>query len=467
MKTVARIENLSIIKNNHILQSTISFNWNQGEQWCVTGPTGSGKTTFLKTLAGLIYPKTGDIKFPILEDIRRNTEAKILISDMIAFVPQEIKIPSGFIQDLYYQRRYQAAEQDEIPTTFDVLMSVAKEDKDLVEHAAKQMNLTKHFDQAFVQLSNGQTRRLMIAIALLKKPKLLLLDNPYTGLDKSARMSLNKQLNQLIKNGVHIFIAAHEHELETMKFVTNILQLNALMPNFTRKHEYPFDQSVKQSEEKIIEMNNIKVAYGKRVVLNVNSWEVKAGEHWVIQGANGSGKSTLLALIIADHPQVYANDIQIFGKKRGSGESIWDIKKRMGYFSPELLRYYSKLPTAEQVIATGWNNIIGQIKTINSEQKKKVLELAKWLGIDSLLDIRFGDLSLGQQKMVLIARAMIREPEVLILDEPLQGMDAECRDHFKLKIAQFSINRTVLYVTHDEEEIPIGKWKKLLLKENL
>ncbi len=139
------------------------------------------------------------------------------------------------------------------------------------------------------------------------------------------------------------------------------------------------------------------------------------------------------------------------------------MKRRIGFFSSELLRYFSKLPTAEEVIASGWNDITGQIKKMNGEQRESVKELTDWLGITALLQIRIGDLSLGQQKMVLIARAMIRNPEILILNEPLQSMDAEWREHFKSRFNEFTNSRTILYVTHDIEEIPDGNWKTLKL----
>lgn len=463
-ESIAIIQNVLIKKGGRELQAPISFVWEAGQQWCVTGPTGSGKTSFLKIISGISFAIGGKITFPFLEKIKNASDQQIFISDMIAFVPQEIKIPAGYIEDLYYQRRFQAAEQDDIPSTGEVLLRAAHYKEDLVREAAALMNLTALLEQPFVQLSNGQTRRLMIAVALVKQPKILILDNPYTGLDQETRLALNEQLKVLIAHGIHIFMAAHEHELSSVDFITNTLELQPVVEIKSRE-ELPlrFSGSFEKSSEEVVKMHQIQVKYGERIALKVPEWIVKPQERWVIQGKNGSGKSTLLSIIMADHPQAYANEIYLFGKKRGSGESIWDVKRRMGFFSPELLRYFEQNLTAESVIASGWSDYVGQVLALTPERKEQVAEISDWLGITSLLPVSMGDLSLGQQKMVLIARAMFRNPELLILDEPLQGMDAAWREHFKKKIDQFSQNRTVLYVTHDAEEIPAGEWHVLSL----
>lgn len=464
---IAIIQNLIIKKGVRDLQLPVSFIWEKGRQWCVTGPTGSGKTTFLKILSGISFTTGAKIEFPVLEKMKQTSGKQLFISDMIAFVPQEIKISAGFyIEDLYYQRRFQAAEQDDIPSTKEVLLRAANEDEARVEEVAKLMALTSLMEQPFVQLSNGQTRRLMIAIALVKQPRILILDNPYTGLDQETRVALNEQIRVLIENGIHIFMAAHEHELPLIDFVTDILRLQPVMQLQRLNKPLPviYQTQVNPSDTKaVIRMENIEVKYGEKVVLKIHYWEVNKSERWIIQGKNGSGKSTLLSVIMADHPQAYANEIYLFGKKRGTGESIWEIKKRIGFFSPELLRYFEQRLTGEEVIGSGDNDYIGQVSAMTRSRRLQVAELAEWLEISSLLNISMSDLSLGQQKMILIARAMFRNPEVLILDEPLQGMDTEWREHFKQKIDEFAQNRTVLYVTHDSEEIPGGEWQILSL----
>jgi molybdate transport system ATP-binding protein len=304
----------------------------------------------------------------------------------------------------------------------------------------------------------------MIAVALAKQPKILILDNPYTGLDHEARNLLNYQLKLLVQKDIHIFIAAHEHEIPSIDFVTNILRFQKVFSIQNNNHlPLEFKNPIINLSKKVIQMSNIQVKYGTKTVLKIPEWIVQPLERWIIKGKNGSGKSTLLSVIMADHPQAYSNNIELFSNKRGSGESIWDIKKRIGFFSPELLRYFDMNLTGEDIIASGWNEIIGQVSKPSNEKLQLLKELVNWLGISDIIPSKLGELSLGQQKMILIARAMIKNPELLILDESLQGMDIEWREHFKQKIDLFSQSRTVLYVTHDQEEIPSGHWNTLQL----
>lgn len=457
-------QDLLIKRGERVLQKPISFTWKQGQQWCVTGPTGSGKTTLLQIISGLTYVSEGFISYPFLEGLKESADRQVFLSDIVAFVPQEINVPSHYIEDLYYQRRFQAAEMDSIPSTYSILLNVAQGKVELVYEASKLMGLSDLLDQPFVQLSNGQTRRLMIAVALVKQPKLLILDNPYTGLDQEARLKLNAQLKILIRHGIHIFMAVHLHELPIIDFVTNTLELDEVMEiKSDRVMPGEYARELLRNKGEVVKFNGVQVRYGEKVVLDIPHWVVNYSDRWVIQGKNGSGKSILLSLIMADHPQAYANEIYMFGNKRGVGESIWEVKKRIGYFSPELLRFFSKNMKVAMVIASGQSDFVGKVSKYTAEQKSQVESIAYWLGIDSLLSLRMGDLSLGQQKMVLIARAMMKKPEMLILDEPLQGMDVDWREHFKSKIDEFAKNRTVLYVTHDIEEIPDGEWQVLNL----
>ena len=466
MSEIIIADQIQVKRGIRVLQTPISFTWRKGEVWCVTGSTGSGKTTLLKMLAGLLYPSEGSLIYPIWEEIKKNGQHVPFISDLIAFVPQEIAIPTGdYIADMYYQRRFQATQQEDIPCVREILLNQCRRDEALVTSVLKQMGLTEMADQAFVQLSNGQTRRLMFAIALVKKPTILILDNPYTGLDQQARMDINEKLKNLANHEINLFIAAHEHELELMDFVNQVIQLNPVMPPHLSNTQMPekYSLPLRFSNTEVLRMHHIRIAYGEKVILKLDEWQVKPLERWVIQGKNGSGKSTLLSVIMADHPQAYANEVYLFGNKRGSGESIWDIKKRIGYFSPELLRFFELNHSVDEVIASGWSDYIGNVPPLNEERSIQVTELVQWLGIEELQNLTLGDLSLGQQKMVLIARAMFRNPELLILDEPLQGMDIKWREQFKQKIDEFSRNRTILYVTHDKDEIPGGSWKYLNL----
>ncbi|HXB10154.1 MAG TPA: ATP-binding cassette domain-containing protein, partial [Puia sp.] len=205
-----------------------------------------------------------------------------------------------------------------------------------------------------------------------------------------------------------------------------------------------------------VRMTNTTIRYGDALILDKINWEVKKGECWNVSGPNGAGKSTLLSLITADNPQAYANEIWLFDRRRGSGESIWDIKKRIGFVSPELHLYFDTGATAFDVVASGLFDTIGLFRALNEEQETLV---SLWMRLLSLWDLRsrrLVQLSTGQQRMVLLARALIKNPPMLILDEPCQGLDDEQTERFRALIntACNVFGTTLIYVSHYRQELP-------------
>jgi molybdate transport system ATP-binding protein len=247
------------------------------------------------------------------------------------------------------------------------------------EKTISALNLQHLRDKQVIKLSNGETKRLMIATALLKNPTLLLLDNPLTGLDVATREYFNTLLTEISASGITLVMATSAHEipdiinnvavlengavsktLDKQQFLAD-LESNPEKPNVdaealcslihtnTQPHNYA----------KIVAMNNVMIRYGKKTILNHINWQINPGERWALLGPNGAGKSTLLSLINGDNPQAYANDIVLFDKKRGSGESIWDIKSKIGFVSPELYQYFPTDNSCLQVIESGFYDTLG------------------------------------------------------------------------------------------------------------
>ena len=185
-------------------------------------------------------------------------------------------------------------------------------------------------------------------------------------------------------------------------------------------------------------------------------WTVRKGEHWSLSGQNGSGKSTLLSLVCADNPQSYACDISLFGRKRGSGESIWDIKRRIGYVSPEMHRSYKQNIPALQIVASGLKDTVGLYVRTNEVEKEQCLKWLGILGVGHLAERPFMEMSSGEQRLVLVARAFVKEPDLLILDEPLHGLDDKNRRMVKDLVDDYcqDPSKTLVYVTHYQEELP-------------
>ena len=221
--------------------------------------------------------------------------------------------------------------------------------------------------------------------------------------------------------------------------------------------------------DEVISMKDVSIKYGKRVILDKLNWTVRNGERWAVTGKNGSGKSTLLSLVCADNPQSYACDIALFGKQRGTGESIWEIKRHIGYVSPEMHRAYKKNIPALNIVASGLKESVGLYLKPNASE----IEISRWwmdlFGLAGLENRPFLQLSSGEQRLVLLARAFVKDPELLVLDEPLHGLDDRNRQMVKCIIEEFCSrpNKTLIMVTHYAEELPAGIDHTLVLKRNV
>jgi molybdate transport system ATP-binding protein len=212
-------------------------------------------------------------------------------------------------------------------------------------------------------------------------------------------------------------------------------------------------------------LRNVNVAYNGRPILRDVSWAVRAGERWAVLGPNGSGKTTLLSLLTGDHPQAYANDIRLFGRPRGSGESIWDIKRQIGLVSPELHLYFSEPLTAAETAATGFFDVLVRRPT-TPEQQAAVRALFEAFGIADLAGRLFARLSTGEQRLVLLTRALVKRPPLLVLDEPFQGLDAQLIGRLRGWLDRhLSPDQTLLFVSHHAEEIPRTVTRRLRLEE--
>ena len=230
----------------------------------------------------------------------------------------------------------------------------------------------------------------------------------------------------------------------------------------------PDDLTAEPGTRHVIDFKNVCIRYGERTILKDLNLTVMNGERWALSGENGAGKSTLLSLVCADNPQSYANDIVLFGRQRGSGESIWDIKKHIGYISPEMHRAYMKDIPAIEIVASGLSDSVGLYRKPKPEQMGTCEFWMDMFGILKHRDTTFLKLSSGEQRLVLLARAFVKDPSLLILDEPLHGLDMMNRRLVKDIIETFCRrhNRTLIMVTHYQEELPDCIDHKIYLKKN-
>jgi molybdate transport system ATP-binding protein len=342
--------------------------------------------------------------------------------------------------------------------------------------------------QPFITLSNGQTRRARLARALLARPELLVLDDPFVGLDGAARTGLAGLLHELVNDGRRLVLICREDAVPG--WVTDRLTVgepgasvldrpcrnipfrtaDPLRGPVTTGWHAPPDAIAPHpvadapGSPAVIDLRDVTVTHAGHTILDRVSWAVRAGERWAVLGPNGSGKSTLLSLLCGDHPQAYSNDVRLFGRRRGSGETIWDVKRNVGLLSPEFHLYFAEPLTAERAAATGFFDALADRPT-TPEQDARVRDLFAAFGIAHLAARPFACLSTGEQRLVLFARALVKRPPLVILDEPFQSLDAaaaaRCRDWLDRELGE---DQTLLFVTHEPGELPRTVTKTLRLE---
>jgi molybdate transport system ATP-binding protein len=443
-----------------------------GQHWAVIGPNGAGKTSLVRAIAGLVPVVDGNIYF-------HNP----------TMVPQDIGYLSFETHRNLISREESRDESRSFSGDFKNHLSVrallrgrAKNKTLPPENRQKwqaKLDLAELLDRPVRGLSTGEVRRVLIAMEVLNSPRMLILDEPFDGLDAQRRERLVSILNRLMDGATQIILVTHRlaeipprmtHVLGVkngrMVFQGERRKLNSLKlmqiydPGNHPDKPYQGQMTLNRhdrtnSEPVVIDMRNVTVNYGNVTVIRNLNWTVRAGENWAILGPNGSGKTSLLSLIAGDNPQAYANTISIFGRRRGSGETIWDIKQHIGLVSSEFQIRYRKQLLAADVVLSGFFDSVGLYRRASSSQRRIAAAWMKRLGCTALAERSFQLLSQGEQRLVLLVRAMVKSPRLLILDEPCQGLDRVARRRLLSLLNQvgFDSGMQLLFVTHQPEEM--------------
>ena len=443
----------------------VNFVLYEGEQLAILGPNGSGKTKLVNTIIGRYPLLMNEVHYDFGEHNHRMVCENI---HYMAFRDSYGDADTTY----YYQQRWHSQDVELSPTVSEVLPAAG--DDEFVGALYRDFDIDRLMDKQMVMLSSGELRRLQLVKALMTQPRVLIMDNPFIGLDAPTREQLTSLLQRLIaERGLQLILVVSREE-DIPGFVTRIASPNPLpkrgLPNIAmptvplfiegraERSEAEGVTSAARSESSapIISLRDVTLRYGERTIFANLNWVVKRGERWALHGRNGSGKSALLGLVCADNPQSYACDISLFGRRRGTGESIWDIKRRIGYVSPEMHRAYLKdLPSIE-IVASGLHDSIGLYVRPRPEHIGVCKEWMRVFGIEELAERTFMKLSSGEQRLVLLARAFVKDPELLILDEPLHGLDTERREMVRQIIDAWCERpeKTLIMVTHYPEELP-------------
>ncbi|NML22004.1 ATP-binding cassette domain-containing protein [Pseudoflavitalea sp. G-6-1-2] len=472
---ILTLENVSVKLGAQPILHNINLSIHNGEQYMLTGDSGSGKTVLARTIAGQhFYSGTISASFGNPETAHR----------YVVLVEQQHKFKAlNNTSNLYYQQRYNSFDAEDTMRAADAI----GEDLSHPDVAAliQLLQLEHVLDEPLIQLSNGENKRLQLAKALLQKPKFLILDHPYLGLDTTGRSILNTILDQLSKQGLPFLLISTPHEIPDCITHVATLEKGSLV-SVDLKNEYtaPEKKQVASFSPELLQqlivpvtaeftyairMVNVQVNYESKNILQHINWEVKHGEHWSVAGPNGAGKSTLLSLITGDNPKAYANEIYLFDKRRGSGESIWDIKKKIGYVSPELHLHFDAAATTFQTVASGLFDTIGLFRQLDAATEELVIQWLKLFELDKKAHRLLTMLSAGEQRLALLARALIKNPPLLILDEPCQGLDEATIARFRQLVDEVCSRSgtTLIYVSHYQSEWPECIDKHLYLQKGV
>ena len=471
------------------LGAPVSLDVDLGEHVAIVGPNGAGKSLLVDLLTG---------KLPLLEGFPcydfSPSESQMAYDNIryIAFRDTYGSADASY----YYQQRWNQTEQEDVPTVRELLAWCR--DEEAKSQLLSFLGLDTLIDKRIILLSSGELRKFQLAKAMLSRPRLLIMDNPFIGLDAPTRTMLGELLTKLAEEyGLHLILVLSMLD-DIPPFITHVVPAEGLIvgEKLTRESyleqfasadaarcaadeetlqkverwvaEVPYSGTNFTGDE-VVKLNRVSIRYEERTILSELDWMVKRGERWALTGDNGSGKSTLLSLVCADNPQSYACDIALFGRQRGSGESIWEIKKHIGYVSPEMHRaYLNNLPTIE-IVASGLHDSIGLYLRPKSEEMAECLRWMEIFGIEGLKELPFMQLSSGEQRVALLARAFVKDPELLILDEPLHGLDTYNRRRVKRIIEAFCRrqDKTLVMVTHYANELPQSINKRKVLPSPL
>ena len=481
-----------------------TWTFQRPEQWAILGANGSGKSLLADALRGRLPLVRGELRYHFRPPPGLAPEEAI---SHVSFEDRKAELHDTVVQSRWNSLEEEGASRVRDFLSYERVMEInpfevtTRHDqaRPLFERRLRRavawLRVAPLLDHTLLSLSNGERQRVQLARALSHPTRLLILDEPFTGLDATSRAHFHAVLERLMSTPLRVLLIATRIE-DLPAHITHLLCVaqcrvlaagpradilslprvrklfaatrSALSPSEGERARLrgPSMSSASPSPglpetpprplPELVRLRHATVRYGDTVILRDLDWTVRAGESWALLGPNGSGKTTLLSLILGDNPQAYTNDIVVFGRRRGTGETVWDIKRRIGWVSPELHLHFNDAATCFAVVASGFHDTVGLFHEPTARQRTAA---RRWLAQFHLLEFArqpLFSLSAGLQRMVLLARALVKQPRLLILDEPCQGLDGAHRDLFVRAVDALIRARTatVIYVTHRPDEIP-------------
>lgn len=456
------------------------WGWRAGEHWAVVGGNGAGKTTLAQLLRDELRPQRGQIVWANAIDPTRDVV-------YVSFALQRELIE----HDNRYDDSNEREDAHDVGTTVRQAILQGRPEDERFNQLVDSFGLRAILQRGIRVISTGEGRKTLLARALFSQPKILILDNPLEGLDKTMQAELSRAIETLLRGDTPLLLLlplgsklpsgiTHVLELERGEVVGNgpRAEFEKLHRRDTEKNSAvvvalpaPLQRAKPIAPDAApIEMQGVNVHFDDTPILTDIHWRLDRGQHCCISGPNGAGKSTLLNLITGDNHKGYGQPLFLFGRKRGSGESVWELKANCGIVNTPLQLNNLNRQRVLEVVASGLYDTIGLYNNCTGREKELTLEWIHAVGLDELAQHRFDQLSFGEQRLALLARAMVKSPPLLILDEPCIGLDGAHKQQFIAlveRIAQQGYTQ-VLYVSHVAEELPkcINQWLQLVPHEN-
>ena len=498
IKPFITLDNITVRLQEKLILQNSFWQMDSDQHWAILGPNGSGKSTLVRALWGGAPLRSGRILYAFGDSKKQVhlTPERDLIGYVSFETHQRLMEHESLLEDL---REY-AGKMDEVTTARDVILSgisanreVTAGDEGKLLNVSDSLGIAYLLQRGITLLSTGEMRKTLIARALMKSPKLLILDEPFDGLDEGARALLAESINHLMSGPMRLILVTHrveeivpnithvlfikngrlymqgpKEEMLTSEKVTKLFGFDLHLEKDDGRYRVSYGPEKSQKMDTaflhrgvfrnvpamLIEMKDTTVRYGDVIALDRLTWSMRRGENWAVLGPNGSGKSTILKLILGENLQGYANHVFLFGKPKGSGQTLWDIKRRIGVVSSELQVQYRKKMSAYDVIASGFYDSIGLYQYPTAAEKEVVDAWVDLLRIGEITKESYHRLSYGQKRMILLARAMVKPPLLLILDEPCHGLDLLNRRRILNIVEMIGETETnLLYVTNHKEEI--------------
>jgi molybdate transport system ATP-binding protein len=468
------IRHASVSLEGAKILTDISWRLREGEHWAILGGNGAGKSTFLKLVRGDLWPDPDGRGRRTYRFDGKAQESPVDIRERIAFVSPER-------QDAYARNGWDLSGEEVIFTGF--FDSVWLQDKPgyeqraYAEQVVRLLRLSDLRDKSILAMSEGEARKVFIARALVSRPRVLMLDEFCSGLDFPSRRKLLHLVERIAGSGTQIIFTTHRAE-ELIPSISDVLFLKegkVLLQGkrgsvFTPEHiaealGYPVRRRIRpplrpaglsgerdlfRKDRCLVDIRNVDVYLGGKKILDDIRWKMRSDENWAVLGRNGAGKSTLLKIVLGDIHPALGGTISWFGKE----EDISEVRNRIGYLSSELQGSYDSDLTGEEVVLSGFFSSIGLYRNVTEKQKKIAERWIRFFGLEPLRGKRIFTMSYGELRKMLLTRAVVNSPDILILDEPCSGLDMGAREELLAALERLSETGTrLVMVTHHPEDL--------------